>query len=813
MEEFESEEFESFSATPEQECEMLRERCKKLEREYRKLERRHQRLESDYRRIGVMYRSAERLRDVNEADKELQYFYNRLLLQTCADVIFVLDRDMRVVLATDALARFLGLDEGGEIVSYHVESFFARRISSEWTGELFARCRKVFATSQPQSYTQRLVLSNGEKFTADCSLSPAVDKNGVLHGVVFVMHDVTELDRAKEKAEEGSRAKGTFLATMSHEIRTPLNAIIGLSEVEIQNELPGKTRENLEKIYNAGSILLGIVNDILDISKIESGNLELLPAEYDIASLISDTVQLNIVRIGSKNVAFEFSMDSTIPANLYGDELRIKQILNNLLSNAFKYTDEGRVTLRVGWERRESGAWLIFTVNDTGHGIRADDMCRLFEKYTQLDARANRRIEGTGLGLSITKKLVDLMGGTITVESEYGKGSAFIVALPQGIVDETPLGREVVDGMKNFSYLEKRQMRNSNLVRAYMPYGKVLVVDDVPTNLDVARGLMLPYGLTIDFASGGREAIEKIREEKTRYDVVFMDHMMPEMDGIEATRAIRATGTDYARTVPVVALTANALTGNREMFLENGFNDFISKPIDILQLDAALNRWIRDKQDAETLFRSEPAVEVEEVSPIFGFTKLYHVKGIDFAAGVESYVNEGTYLEILRSYLQHIPDLLEKMRSPSRETLNDYMVTVHGLKGASRGICAGEIGKLAEDLEALARAGNFEAVQAGNGVLIEAVEALLSALRELLQSATGNVARKDRKPRPDTDALKKLLEAGRHFRTLEMEEIMAELERSDYESGGELIEWLRQQLDVLEYEAMEKRLQDVLDNE
>ncbi|MDR3230372.1 MAG: response regulator, partial [Synergistaceae bacterium] len=630
----------------------LQEKYRKFEKEHRQLERLHRRLESDCRRVGIMYKSAEHLRDFNEAEKDLQYFYNRLLLQTCADIIFVLDRDMRVVLATDTLAKFLGYSDVEEIVNHQLESLFFHRMPSEWIGETTGNCRRVFETSLPLNFTRRLLLLDGEEFTADCTFSPAVDKNGTLHGVVFVMHDVTELDRAKERAEEASRAKGNFLATMSHEIRTPLNAIIGLSEVELRNELPDGTRENLEKIYNSGSTLLGIVNDILDISKIESKNFEILPAGYEIASLVNDAVQLNIVRVGSKNIVFKLFLDETIPAVLYGDELRIKQILNNLLSNAFKYTDAGRVTFRVGWERRENAAWLTFVVSDTGYGIREEDMGRLFARYSQLDTRANRRIEGTGLGLSITKNLVDLMEGTISVESEYGKGSVFTVALPQKILDETPLGTEMAEYLKDFRLMEKHRSRGGNFVRAYMPGGRVLVVDDVATNLDVMRGLLLPYGLKIDFASSGREAIAMFREAKTKYDVVFMDYMMPEMDGIEATRVIREEiGTEYARTVPVIALTANALTGNREMFLANGFNAFISKPIDLMQLDTVLNRWIRDRQSPADGEENPAGMDLSAAShPPEGECSMEmdvgkeHIEGVDLVAGLEIYGTAASWL-------------------------------------------------------------------------------------------------------------------------------------------------------------------------
>jgi signal transduction histidine kinase/DNA-binding response OmpR family regulator len=626
--------------------------------------------------------------------------------------------------------------------------------------------------------------------------------------MMLMCYFIIRLSREKTRSDEESFSKSSFLARMSHEMRTPLNAVIGLSEVEMQGELPEKTRDNLEKIYNAGSSLRDIVNDILDISKIESGNFELVPVRYSIANLLSDTAQINIVRIASKPVAFELSANETIPGYFYGDEMRIRQILNNLLSNAFKYTKEGRVTLRLDWERHNGGAWLMFSVSDTGAGIKKENLDRLFSEYYRVDNRESLYVEGTGLGLSITKNLVELMGGSITAESEYGKGSVFSVKFPQQILDETPIGKETAENLRSFRFMGRRSAGGRNLVRTRMPYGRVLVVDDVPTNLDVAKGLMLPYGLEIDTAPGGREAIEKIRSEKTRYDVVFMDHMMPDMDGIETTRVIRGEiGTEYARTVPIIALTANALRGNEEMFLSNGFDAFISKPIDIVQLDAALNRWVRDKQSGEAPRQAElPAPERPAASDALPGRR---VEGVDLSAGVERYESESSYLQILRSFAVHTPELLEKMREVSGETLAEYATTVHGIKGASYGICAEEVARAAQVLESAAKAGDLETVRAKNGAFIETAEKLLSALIGLL-SDLEEKSEKESKDAPDGALLVKLLDAAGHFKFEAMEEILTELERYSYESGGELVAWLRKQLDGLEYGEIQRRLEEVV---
>jgi signal transduction histidine kinase/CheY-like chemotaxis protein len=408
--------------------------------------------------------------------------------------------------------------------------------------------------------------------------------------------------RKAAQSEAANLSKSRFLANMSHEIRTPLNAIIGLSDIELQKEIPEGTRSSLEKIYSSGSNLLAIINDILDLSKIESGAFQIVTSDFQTAQFLADAIQQNIVRIGVKNIVFSLVIDGSFPRTLRGDELRIRQILTNILSNAFKYTREGRVTLACACPEpgRDGIAECSFTVADTGQGIRSEDLPRLFRDYAQLDAKANRNIEGTGLGLSITSSLLKLMGGSISIESEYGKGSSFTVTIPLGVPGPERLGDELAADLAAGRFGKAAGRSKKDFVRTVLPKGRrVLVVDDLDVNLLVAKGLLKHYGLRIDTAVSGAEAVDKVRAaesapESARYDIIFMDHMMPVMDGIEATRLIRANlESEYAKSVPIIALTANALAGSREMFLRNGFSSFISKPIDLMQLDEELARWIK----------------------------------------------------------------------------------------------------------------------------------------------------------------------------------------------------------------------------
>jgi signal transduction histidine kinase/DNA-binding NarL/FixJ family response regulator/HPt (histidine-containing phosphotransfer) domain-containing protein len=569
--------------------------------------------------------------------------------------------------------------------------------------------------------------------------------SGILIGML-VKYQNRIYEKEKLKAEAATRAKAEFLANVSHEIRTPLNAIIGLGELELGRGLSGETRINLEKMYNSGMVLLHIINDLLDISKIESGHFALISGKYQVSSFINDTVNINMVRIGSKPIHFKLSIDENIPSVLIGDELRIRQILNNLLSNAFKYTKEGTVELSIGFEEKtEDSLYLVCTVKDTGIGIKAEDISKLFSAYNQVDSKSNRHIEGTGLGLSISKSLAEMMDGSISVKSEYGLGSSFTVRLRQGIAAPGLLGKDTARALETFRFAVVRERRRGP--RFKMPYARVLVVDDVQINLDVAQGMMISYGLTVDCVLSGPEAIQLVREEKVRYDAVFMDHMMPGMDGIETVRIIREEiDSDYAKMVPIIALTANAIIGSEEMFLSAGFQAFLSKPIDSVKLDVVLNKWVRNREKEAALFADGTAkgTAPSAAAPaVPGPAAFIPPGGLDYQLGLSRFGGRAdAFLRILASFTAGLPELLDKVRPATDnptlggEALAGYITSIHGVKGVCRGVAAMELGGMAEELEMAAKRGDTAFTASRNGAFIRAAEQFHAELKKSLAAAS-----------------------------------------------------------------------------
>ena len=696
----------------------------------------------------------ENLYNIVKKQKDEQDIFLGLMLDKSPDIIVLMDVNRTFISGTKNSLRKIGVNADALSGKDFME-VISGVLSADSYEALAGNLKSVLEKGEGIEYNANNLLSRGLGNHHTVGIMPLTDESGII-GAMLQIHDITELKNAIEDAESANKAKSNFLATMSHEIRTPMNAIIGIAQIQLQtSDLTEESMFALETIHNSGINLLGIINDILDMSKIETGKLELTVEEYDVPSLINDAVQLNIVRIGSKQIEFELEVNENLPLRLYGDELRLKQILNNLLSNAIKYTEKGKVKLSVSHSAEQEDVSLHFIVEDTGQGMTLEDRDLLFSEYQRFNAGANRNTEGTGLGLTITKKLVEMMGGTIWAETEYGSGSVFMVMVRQKAAGGGVIGPDLTAQLCNFSFRGKRQFAAQQINREPMPYGSVLVVDDVETNLYVAKGLLAPYELNIETVDSGFAALEKVGKGK-EYDVIFMDHMMPKMDGVVTTKRLR----DAGYSLPIVALTANAVAGQAEYFLENGFDGFISKPIDVRQLDNTLHQFIRDRKPPEIIEKAgQPKNTIGHkpaVPPYKADAELQKIFARDAKKALA--VIEGIFL---------------KIDAVSDDDLRLYIINVHAMKSALANIGEQKASGLAGALERAGKERNIKELQTETPPFL----ALLQAIVEKIGGEETNKENTDFDA--DPAALRKQLalitEACEEYDDLAAEAALAEL--------------------------------------
>lgn len=573
----------------------------------------------------------------------------------------------------------------------------------------------------------------GALFSAFIQVLQSLNKENLLNGnmlcigFLFLLvldsiqtaKDILKAEKQKSDALAASEAKAKFLASMSHEIRTPINAVLGFDELIAKETTQDSIKEYAEDIRTAGRSLLAIINDILDFSKIESGKMSIIPIEYDLASVINDSCSITKVKSDEKDLTFEIVCADDLPSKLYGDEIRIRQILINLLSNAIKYTHEGTVTLFVNGEKQDSGHFLLkMTVKDTGIGIKEENIPHIFHSFSRVDDFSTHAIEGTGLGLSIVHNLVELMNGTIQVESTYGEGSSFTVSLPQGIISDLPI-RDL-----STAYQRTIAAATDSLLA---PDAKILVVDDIPVNLKVFCGLLKDTLINIDTASSGREGLMKVKNN--HYDIIFLDHMMPDINGIELLSMIKSMTQTHKDTIPVIMLTANAIIGAKEEYLQQGFDDYLSKPIPKDKLYHILRTYLPD----ELLLKQEQAVSSSTVSSIESIDFLdtevglsYHGNDIEF------------YLEILQMMLHtnHYTELQEYYKN---RDWKHYQIVVHSLKGTTKSIGAEQLSYHALLLEDAIKKEDYDYIRTHHNSFMQDYHTLLEKLKTLsLTSSTTN---------------------------------------------------------------------------
>lgn len=777
---------------------------------------------------------------------------------------------------------------------------------------------EILATGEGRQYTIKAEVDGRTQYL-NIVKAPVRDNDGNIIGIVGLINDVStamdevssKLREAAEEAERAANMKSDFLANMSHEIRTPMNAIIGMTEMALRENLPPAAKEYISQIKSSGNALLNIINDILDFSKIESEKMDIIPEEYNILSAMHDLTSVFMTRLQDKDVELIGTVNPNTPKVLYGDILRIKQIVINIGNNAIKFTKHGYVWIDVDFEEKSADeVEFIISVRDTGIGIKEEDLGKLFDAFQQVDAKRNRNIEGTGLGLAITSRLLELMGGSISVSSVYNEGSCFTIRIPQKVVDREPVlfvkdrdkkavigywpgdegskifydilkglridsyalisldrmerlrsiyedelkGREIYlfttfthynEKMKEFvadnpdinfivvcEFFTKVPKNETNVKFIKKPYStigivsalnnveafvndehqfefefvapdaKVLFVDDNEVNLVVSEGLVEPLKMQVKTAQSGTEAIELLQKE--RFDLVFMDHMMPELDGVQTTRIIRKLHPEL-RDMPIIALTANAVGEVKKMFLNEGMNDFVAKPIEVQKLIAAIHQWLPKEKLVK---KSEIGDVNDEIVPgAAGDTSAkLEIGDIDVDTAISLIGNEKLYMTVLEKYYNSIRTKAEVIRRYEQtEDIKAYTIEVHALKSSSKQIGAMKLSAMAAQAEQCGNNGDIKTIHEKTQLLLEKYLSYEDVLSPIFKKEDVTSAVKESIPEDVLKAmLNRMSEASDNLDMDEMEAVVNEMDKYSFGEKEELFAALKNAVSYIDVDTIEE---------
>ena len=717
---------------------------KELRLKLKKLERENRRLQIEMDTIKDMNEQIARTQGFMKKENQRQIFYNTQLLKVSPYLVLMVDEKLKTVMASDVLTQMTDVSLDAVRDGMQLDEVLSKVLEESVLNSLLEKCYSVLENRVSDTFMLNNYFGEEEKiYKVDINFysSPVEGASGLC--ILFT--DMTEVIEAKERAERADKAKSNFLANMSHEIRTPMNAINGMSEFILRDSTDEEAKKNAAMIKSAAKSLISIINDILDFSKIESGKMEIINDTYSLSSLVNDVATMIRIRLQEKKVGLVVNLDPDTPSRLYGDEVRIKQVMINILNNSVKFTNEGQITFTIKHEWDGKGdCCLHVSISDTGIGIKKEELGKIFESFTQVDTKRNRSIEGTGLGLAISRRLVTMMGGELRVESVYGEGSTFSFDIYNSVIDAEPVG-VLADNydVKLVHEVDKSFQR---------PNARILVVDDNDMNLKVAAGLLKPYGIVPDLATSGPESLELVKDKK--YDIIFMDHMMPKMDGVETMHRMRdMEGGDKWK---IIALTANAISGMEAKYVEEGFDGYLAKPIDPATMEDLLKKELPEgseeilefglgdealefgpEDDALEFGPGDDALEfgseentsggsdgsgasvkksTEELLTLLEGLGINTKTGIAHAAGDKEF-----YLELVSDYVKGFKERSAQLQGfYDSGSLGDYSILVHALKSNSNTLGIEDIGARAKDLEFASRDDDAAFVSSHHDELIEA---------------------------------------------------------------------------------------------